>query len=42
MACSNIVMQRLVDDITSHIISFSAKCEAGQEATEYWSASNLM
>jgi hypothetical protein len=42
MACSNIVMQRLVDDSTSHIISFSAKCEAGQEATEYWSASNLM
>jgi hypothetical protein len=42
MACSNIVMQRLVDDHTSHIISFSAKCDAGREAIEYWSANNLM
>jgi hypothetical protein len=36
------VIQRLVNDHTSYIISFRAKCEVGSEATEYWSASNLM
>ena len=39
---SSIVVQRLVDDHTNYIISFSAKYEAGREATEYWSAINLM
>ena len=39
---SSIVIQRLVNDHTSYIISIRAKCEAGREATEYWSAGNLM
>ena len=39
---SSIVIQRSVNDHTSYIISFRAKCEAGWVATEYWSASNLM
>jgi len=42
MTWSSIVIQRLVDNHISYIISFSTKCEAGQEATEYWSAINLM
>ena len=39
---STMVIQRSVNDHTSYIISFRAKCEVGQEAIEYWSASNLM
>jgi len=42
MASSSIVIQRLVNDHIGYVISFSAKCEAGQEAIEYWSASNLI
>ena len=38
---STIVIQRLVNDHTSYIISLRAKYEAGRVATEYWSASNL-
>jgi hypothetical protein len=41
-ACSNIVMQRTVDDHISYMIRASAKCKIGREATKYWSASILM
>jgi hypothetical protein len=37
---SSIVIQRLINNHTSYIISTTAKCEADWEATEYWS--NLM
>jgi hypothetical protein len=33
--CSNIVVQRIVDDHTSYIIRARAKCKIGQEAMEY-------
>ena len=39
---SSIVIQILVNDHTSYIISIRAKCEVDQEASEYWFASNLM
>jgi hypothetical protein len=38
----SIVIQRLVNNHTNYIISTRAKCEVGREATEYWSASNLV
>jgi hypothetical protein len=41
-ACSNIAMQRRVDDHTSYMIRARAKCKMDREATEYWYASILM
>jgi hypothetical protein len=41
-ACSNIAVQRTVDDHTSYMIRVRAKCKIGWVATEYWSASILM
>ena len=41
-ACINIAVQRTVNDHTSYMIRARAKCKIGQEATEYWSASNLV
>jgi hypothetical protein len=41
-ACSNIVMQRTVDDHTTNMIRARTKHKIGREATEYWSASILV
>jgi hypothetical protein len=41
-ACSNIAVQRIVDDHTSYMIRARAKCKIVREATEYWSTSILM
>jgi hypothetical protein len=41
-AYSNIVVQRTVDDHTNYLVRARPKCKTGQEATEYWSTSNLM
>ena len=41
-ACSNIAMQRTSDDHTNYMVRARIKCKIGWEATEYWSASNLM
>ena len=42
LACSNIAVQRIVDDHTTYMVRARTKCDIGREATEYWSASNLM
>jgi hypothetical protein len=42
LVCSNIAVQRTVDDHTSYMIRARAKCKIGREANEYWSASILM
>jgi hypothetical protein len=39
---SNIAVQRTVDDHTHAWLRVRAMHEMGREATEYWSASNLM
>ena len=41
-ACSNIAEQRTIDDHTNYMVRARPKCKIGWEATEYWSASNLM
>ena len=41
-ACSNIAVQRTNDNHTTNMFRARTKCKIGQEATEYWSASNLM
>ena len=41
-ACSNIAMKRIVDNHKMDMVRARTKCEIGQEATEYWSANNLM
>ena len=41
-ACSNIAVQRTIDDHTNYMVRARPKCEICREATEYWSAINLM
>ena len=41
-ACSNIVKPRTSDDHTNYRVRARTECKIGQEAIEYWSASNLM
>jgi hypothetical protein len=40
--CSNIVVQSTDDDHTNYMVRARPKCKIGREATEYWSASNLI
>ena len=35
--CSNIAVQRIIDDHTNYMVRTRPKCEIGREATEYWS-----
>ena len=41
LACSNIVMQRTVNDHTSYMIRVRAKFKMDGEISKHWSASKL-
>ena len=41
-ACSNIAVQRTIDNHTMNMVRARTKCKKGQEAIEYWYTNNLM